>query len=138
MTAAFDEFDALASEASVTMFGEDAILSPRRNGQYVEASPDADRMAVAVRGVFSAVAATNDLKGQVRGGEFAGTTRIMAAQSTFWIAAAQVGELGFRPAKGDLLRLSGRPEEPSFAISAVHPTSMGDLNLLLVREDVAD
>ena len=120
------------------MFGEEAILSPRRNGQYVEASPDADRMAVAVRGVFSAVAATSDLKGQARGGEFAGTTRLVAAQSTFWIASEQVGELGFRPSKGDLLRLPGWPGEPSFAISAVHPTSMGDINLLLVREDVAD
>ena len=120
------------------MFGEEAILSPRRNGQYVEASPDADRMAVAVRGVFSAVAATSDLKGQARGGEFAGTTRLVAAQSTFWIASEQVGELGFRPSKGDLLRLPGRPGEPSFAISAVHPTSMGDLNLVLVREDVAE
>lgn len=119
------------------MFGEEAILSPRRNGQYVEASPDADRMAVAVRGVFSAVAATSDLKGQARGGEFAGTTRLVAAQSTFWIASAQVAELGFRPAKGDLLRLPERSGEPYFAISAVHPTSMGDLNLLLVREDVA-
>ncbi len=137
MTSAFDEFDALASEASVSMFGEEAILSPRRNGQYVEASPDADRMAVAVRGVFSAVAATSDLKGQARGGEFAGTTRLVAAQSTFWIASAQVAELGFRPAKGDLLRLPERSGEPYFAISAVHPTSMGDLNLLLVREDVA-
>ena len=138
MTSAFDEFDALASEASVSMFGEEAILSPRRNGQYVEASPDADRMAVAVRGVFSAVAATSDLKGQARGGEFAGTSRLVAAQSSFWIASAQVAELGFRPAKGDLLRLPGRPGEPCFALSAGHPTSMGDLNLLLVREDVAE
>ena len=120
------------------MFGEEAILSPRRNGQYVEASSDADRMAIAVRGVFSAVAATGDLKGQARGGEFAGTTRLVAAQSTFWIAAVQVGELGFRPAKGDLLRLPERSGEPCFAISAVQPTSMGDLNLLLVREDVAE
>ena len=128
----------MASETSVTMFGEEAILSPRRNGQYVEASPDSDRMAVAVQGVFSAVAATSDLKGQARGGEFAGTTRMVTAQSSFWIAAAQVSELGFRPARGDLLRLPGRPGEPSFAISAVHPTSMGDLNLLLVREDVAE
>ena len=128
----------MASDASVAMFGEEGILSPRRNGQYAEASPDADRMAVAVRGVFSAVAATADLKGQARGGEFAGTTRLLAAQSTFWVAAAQVAELGFRPAKGDLLRLTGRSGEPSFAISAVHPTSMGDLNLLLVLEDVAE
>ena len=135
---AFDELDALASDASVTLFGEEAILSPRRNGQYAEASPDADRRAVAVRGVFSAVAATTDLKGQSRGGEFAGTTRLVAAQSTFWIAAAEATVLGFRPARGDLLRLTGRSGEPSFAISAVHPASMGDLNLLLVREDVAE
>ena len=31
-----------------------------------------------------------------------------------------------------------RPGSPCFAVVAVHPTSMGDLNLLLVREDVAE
>ncbi len=138
MTSAFDDFDALASQAALAAFGEEAVLSPRRASQYVEAAADADRMAVKVRGIFSALAAPSDLRGQSRGGEFTGTTRIVAEQSAFWIDSAQVAELGFRPAKGDLLRLPARCGSPSFAIAAVHPTSMGDLNLLLVQEDVAE
>ena len=138
MTSAFDALDALASEASVAGFGEEAVLIPRRNSQYVEAAADADRMAVRVRGIFSALAAASDLRGQSRGGEFTGTTRLVSEQTAFWIAAAQVAELGFRPAKGDQIRLPQRCGNPYYAISAIHPTSMGDLNLLLVREDVAE
>jgi hypothetical protein len=95
-------------------------------------------MSVKLHGVFSALAAQSDLRGQARGGEFTGTSRLMAEQSAFWISAAQVAELGFRPAKGDLLKLPERCGSPAYAIAAVHPTSMGDLNLLLVREDVAE
>ena len=138
MTSVFDALDALASDAAVAGFGEEAVLIPRRGNQYVEASADADRMPVKVRGIFSALAASSDLRGQSRGGEFTGTTRVVSEQTAFWIAAAQVAELGFRPAKGDLLRLPERCGSPSYAIVAIHPTSMGDLNLLLVREDVAE
>jgi hypothetical protein len=138
MTSVFDALDALASEASVVGFGEEAVLIPRRNSQYVEAAADADRMAVRVRGIFSARAASSELRGQSRGGEFGGTTRVLSEQTAFWIAAVQVAELGFRPAKGDQISLPERCGSPSYAISAIHPTSMGDLNLLLVREDVAE
>jgi hypothetical protein len=138
VTSAFDDFDALASQAALVAFGEEAVLSPRRTSQYAESAADADRMTVKVRGIFSALAAPSDLRGQSRGGEFTGATRIVAEQSAFWIDSAQVAELGFRPAKGDLLGLPARCGSPSFAIAAVHPTSMGDLNLLLVREDVAE
>lgn len=138
MTTAFDSLDALAAEASVSAFGEVAVLRPRRQSQYVEAATDADRLSVSVRGIFSAAAATSDLSGQARGGEFAGASRVLSEQSAFWIAAEQVADLGFRPAKGDFLSLPERPGSPSFAIAAVHPTAMGDLNLLLVREDVAE
>ena len=138
MTSAFDALDALASEVALAGFGEEAVLIPRRGNQYVEAAADEDRMAVKVRGIFSALAAPSDLRGQSRGGEFTGTTRLVSEQSAFWIAAAQVVELGFRPAKGDLLRFPERCGSPCYAIAAIHPTSMGDLNLLLVREDVAE
>jgi hypothetical protein len=138
MTLPFDALDTLASGAAQEAFGEEAVLVPRRGGQYAEAAADADRMAVRVRGIFSALAAPSDLRGQSRGGEFTGTTRMVSEQSAFWIAAAQVAALGFRPARGDLLRLPERCGSPSFAIAAIHPTSMGDLNLLLVREDVAE
>jgi hypothetical protein len=138
MTSAFDALDALASDAAIEGFGEEAVLIPRRGNEYVEAAADADRMAVKVRGIFSALAASSDFRGQSRGGEFSGATRVVSEQTAFWIAAAQVAELGFRPAKGDLLSLPARCGSPCYAIAAIHPTSMGDLNLLLVREDVAE
>jgi len=138
VTTAFDDLDALAAQASVSVFGEVAVLQPRRQSQYVESATDADRLSVSVRGIFSAAAATSDLRGQARGGEFTGASRVLSEQSAFWIAAEQVAELGFRPAKGDFLSLPERSGSPSFAIAAVHPTAMGDLNLLLVREDVAE
>ena len=137
MTSAFDALDALASEAAITAFGEAAVLIPRRSVQYVEAAADAERMAVTVRGVFSGLAAQSEFRGQGRAKEFAGTGRIVAEQASFWIAAAQVSALGFRPARGDLLKFPERPGNPSYAITAVHPTSMGDLELQLVCEDVA-
>lgn len=138
MTSVFDALDAEASDVVVAAFGESAVLIPRRNSQYVEAAADVERLAVSIRGVFSGAAAGSDLKGQARGGDFRGTTRIVAEQTTFWMDAAQVAALGFRPAKGDLLRLPERLGGPSYAIVAVHSTSMGDLNLLLVREDAPE
>jgi hypothetical protein len=138
MSSAFDAWDALASDAAIEGFGEDAVLIPRQYSQYVEAVADADRMAIKVKGIFSALTAPSDLRGQSRGGEFTGTTRVVSEQTTFWIAAAEVAELGFRPAKGDQIRLPERCGSPCYAIAAIHPTSMGDLNLLLVREDVAE
>ena len=136
MTSAFDGFDEQASAAIVLAFAEDAILTRRLSSQYVERTVDPEQAAVTVRGVFSAHAANSDLRGQGRGSEVSGTTRILSEQSEFWIAREQADGLGFRPAKGDQLSLPGRPGAPGFAISAIHPTSMGDLNLLLVREDV--
>ncbi|MFM8748393.1 MAG: hypothetical protein ACKOED_17285 [Aestuariivirga sp.] len=138
MTSAFDALDALASDAAIEGFGEEAVLIPRQGNQYVEAAADTDRMAVKVRGIFSALAAASDLRGQGRGGAFAGATRLVSEQTAFWIAAAQVAELGFRPARGDQIRLPERCGSPCYAIAAIHPTSMGDLNLVLVREDVAE
>jgi len=136
MMSAFDELDRWAAGAALEAFGEDAILTPRRASPYAEAVADADRPAIMVRGVFSAHGAQSDLRGQTRGSEFKGTGRLVSEQSEFWIARADVEALGFRPARGDLLTLPERPEAPTFTISAVHPTNMGDLNLLLVREDV--
>jgi hypothetical protein len=138
MASPFDSLDVLASGAVMQGFGEEAVLIPRRGSQYAEAAADADRMVVKVRGIFSTLASSSDLRGQGRGGEFKGATRILAEHSALWIAAAQVAELGFRPAKGDLIRLPERRGIPSYAIAAVHPTSLGDLNLLLVREDVGE
>ena len=136
MVSRFDALDAAASSAVVTAYGEQAVLRPRRSEQYVERTADAERNAVTVWGVFSARPTSFDLHGQARGAELDGATRVNAAQSEFWIVRDQAEALSFRPAKGDSLNLPGRPGCPAYAISAIQPTNMGDLNLLLVREDV--
>ena len=40
MTSVFDALDALASDAAIEGFGEEAVLTPRRGNQYVEAAAD--------------------------------------------------------------------------------------------------
>ena len=135
MTSPFDALDAATSSAVVAVYGEKAVLRPRRSEQYVERTADADRNGTIVWGIFSARPTSFDLHGQARGSELDGTTRVNAARSEFWIARNQAEALPFRPAKGDLLGLPGRPGSPTYAISAIQPTNMGDLAFLLVRED---
>lgn len=133
----FPSLDAATSEAAVLAFGETALLRPRSEVQYAESLADMNRNVVSVRGVFSARPARSELKGQARGGDVTGTTRVASTASEFWIAAADAATLGFSPAKGDLLTLTGRPGCPAYAVTLVQTTDRQDLNLLLVREDVA-
>ena len=135
MRSPFDILDAAAVTAVMAAYGERAILRPRRSEQYAERAADADRNGAIVSGIFSARPTSFDLHGQARGAELDGTTRVNAARSEFWIAGDQAEALSFRPAKGDLLTLPGRPGSPTYAISAIQPTSMGDMACLLVRED---
>lgn len=128
----------VASEAAVLAFGETALLRPRSQVQYAESLADANRNAVSVRGVFSARPARSDLRGQAQGADLSGTSRVASTASEFWMAAAEAAALGFSPAKGDLLTLTGRPGCPTYAVTAVQTTDQQDLNLLLVREDVAE
>ncbi len=138
MSSPFDALDTTACSAVVTAYGEQGILRPRRTEQYVERTADANRNGAIVWGVFSARPMSFDLHGQARGAELDGTTRVNAARSEFWIAREQVEALSFSPAKGDLLSLPGRPGSPTYAVSSIQPTIMGDLAFLLVREDQSE
>ena len=135
MTSPFDELDAAMSAAMITAYGEVAVLRPRVRQQYVERAADSDRNAVQVWGVFSSGPFEQQLKGQHIGNENQGGMRFGAARSEFWMSAAQIAEIGFEPAAGDLLELPGRPSEPAYAVSFVQRTDRGDINLSLVRED---
>jgi len=64
-----------------------------------------------------------------------GTTKLTSTAAEFWIANSQVDALTALPAKGDTITLTSRAGSPIYAISAVHHTDMGDLTLILVRED---
>jgi hypothetical protein len=132
----FDEFDDLLSDVALRVFGEEVILSPRQGAQYVERLADQDRFETRVRGVFSAHAAQSDFRGQARGGEFRGTGHVLSESSEFWISRDELAKLGFRPGRGDLLTLCARADQPTYAIVAAEPAVSGDLNLVLVREDV--
>ena len=131
----FDDLDALTSAAVKGVFAEPAHLRPRLSAQYAERAADPDRAEVTVHGIFSAGPVKDDLRGQARVGQMSGTTKLASTAAEFWIAKAQVAALTALPANGDTVTLTSRAGSPVYAISAVRHTDMGDLTLILVRED---
>lgn len=131
----FDDLDAALSGAIKGAFAEVAVHRSRVSSQYVERTNDPARPAQTLSGVFSAGPADDQLKGLARGSEFSGTTRVASASAEFWIAKAEVDALTALPAKGDTITLTSRAGSPVYAVSVVQHTDMGDLNLILVRED---
>lgn len=135
MASPFDDLDNLLSSAVVTAYGEAAILTPRTSSQYAVRTSDQNRNSANVWGVLSAGAGEGPIKGQATGGEFSGTTRLHVMKAEFWLTADQVAALGFAPAKGDKLSFPGRPGAPVYSVSAIQNTNMGDMALIIVRED---
>lgn len=131
----FEDLDAALSGAIKGAFAEAAVHRPRVSAQYVERAVDPDRPQHLVYGVFSAGPADEQLKGAARGSGFSGTTRVASASAEFWVAKAEVDALTAPPSKGDTLTLTSRAGSPVYAVSVVQHTDMGDLNLILVRED---
>lgn len=131
----FDDLEDDLSAAIDATFGEAAVLRPRVSVQYVERTAHPTVNPITVWGVFSAGPGDTMMKGQARGAELVGTTRLASMTAEFWIARAQVAELPMLPAKGDALALTSRAGSPVYSISQVQPTDMGDINLILVRED---
>jgi hypothetical protein len=85
--------------------------------------------------VFSAGPADDPLKGAARGAQFSGTTRAASLSAEFWIARAEADALTALPTKGDTITLTSRAASPVYAVSLLQHTDMGDLTLILVRED---
>ena len=136
MASMFDDLDAALSGAIKGTFAEVAVHRPRVSAQYAERAADPDQPQHLIYGVFSAGPADDGLKGIARGSEFSGTTRVASASAEFWIAKAEVDALTALPAKGDTIRLTSRAASPTYAVSSVQHTDMGDLNLILVWEDL--
>lgn len=135
MASMFDDLEAALSGAISGAFAEAAVIRPRVSTQYVERADDPNRPSATITGIYSAGPADDQLKGSSKGGEFVGSTRLSSETAEFWIAKAQVDLLGWMPSKGDALTLTARSGAPVFSISKVQPSDMGDLNLILVRED---
>ncbi len=135
MTSAFEALDSAMSAVMSSAFAEPALLQPRVASQYAERSADPDRPEAMVHGIFSAGPAQDDLSGQARGGKLSGTTQLALTAAEFWIARAQVDALAALPAKGDAVTLISHSETPTYAVSSVQHTDLGDLTLILVRED---
>jgi len=131
----FEALDVGLSATLSEVFAEPAHLRPRSSVQYAERAIDPDRPHVTLYGIFSAGSAQDDLQGQARGGQMSGTTKLVSTATAFWIAKAQVATMTALPVKGDMITLTSRAGSPIYAISAVHHTDMGDLTLILVRED---
>ncbi|MDF1854239.1 hypothetical protein [Pseudooceanicola sp.] len=135
MSWSFYELDAALSDAASSVFAEPALLRPRVSTQYAERSADSDRAATVTYGIFSAGPAKDDLGGQARGGQMSGTTKLSTAATEFWIAKPQIDQLPWLPITGDVVILTARNSQPIYAISRVATSDLGDLTLMLVRED---
>lgn len=135
MATALEAWDETLSAALSSAFAETALLRSRVSTQYVERSPDPDRPEAMTYGIFSACSAQEDLRGQARGGQMSGTTKLSTAAAEFWIAKPQIDQLPWMPITGDAVILTARSRQPIYAISMVAPSDMGDLTLVLVRED---
>ncbi|NRP30842.1 MULTISPECIES: hypothetical protein [unclassified Aliiroseovarius] len=131
----FNDLDAHTSAAVKAVFAEPALLRPRMSTQYAERSADPDRPEAMTYGIFSAGPAQEDLRGQARGGQMSGTTKLSTAAAEFWIAKPQIDQLPWLPITGDAVILTARSGQPIYAISRVATSDLGDLNLMLVRED---
>ena len=135
MATAFEAMDETLSAALSSAVAEPALLRPRGAPQYVERSPDPDRPEAMTYGIFSAGPAQEDLRGQARGGQMSGTTKLSTAAAEFWIAKPQIDQLPWMPITGDAVVLRARSGQPTYAISRVATSDLGDLTLILVRED---
>lgn len=131
----FNDLDAYASDAVKVVFAEPALLRPRVSKQYAERSADPDRPETITYGIFSAGPAQDELRGQARGGQMSGTTKLSTAAAEFWIAKPQIDQLPWLPITGDVVVLTARSGQPSYAISRVTTSNLGDLTLILVQED---
>lgn len=131
----FNDLDAYASDAVKVVFAEPALLRPRVSKQYAERTADPDRPETITYGIFSAGPAQEDLRGQSRGGQMSGTTKLSTAAADFWIAKPQIDQLPWLPITGDAVILTARSGQPIYAISRVTTSNLGDLTLILVQED---
>lgn len=131
----FNDLDARTSAAVKAVFAEPALLRPRISTQYAERSADPDRAEISTYGIFSAGPAHEDLRGQARGGQMSGTTKLSTAAAEFWIAKPHIDQLPWLPITGDAVVLTARSGQPIYAISRVTPSDLGDLTLILVQED---
>lgn len=138
MASPFDDLDQILSSAVVTAYGEAAILRPRKSSQYAARKADDNRNAVNVWGVFSAGPGDMQVKGQSVGGEFSGSTRLNTMKAEFWLTTDQVAALGFKPSKGDSISFPGRDGSSVYSVAAIQNTNMGDVALILVREDQSE
>ena len=135
MATAFEALDETLSAALSSAFAEPALLRPRMSTQYAERSADPNRPEAMTYGIFSAGPAKDDLRGQARGGQMSGTTKLSTAATELWIANPQIDQLPWLPITGDAVILTARNSQPIYAISRVATSDLNDLTLILVQED---
>lgn len=135
MPSPFDDLHDEISGVIVDEFGETrAQLRPRINSEYKGRIADPARDIVLVYGVFTYVPADEKIGGSAQG-EYSGPTRLATSAAEFWMSAASLALLPYEIAVGDLLVMLDRPNSPAFAVSRMQPSHMGDVNLILVKEE---
>lgn len=132
---AFADLDAIVSGTMLAEFGIRGIISPRIASQYGAAQPDPTRAQTEVRGIFSSGPAVDNIGGQSRGGAPGGATMIGGQTLVFWLAAATTRSLAYPIRRGDRVILPDEAAPNRFAVSAIRPTDMGDLELVMIEDE---
>lgn len=140
MPSPFDDLHAEMTAVIVDTFGETrARLIPRipETSQYKARASDPARQAILVFGVFTYAPADERLQGQVRGDGLGGPTRVSMSAAEFWMGQEMLSQIPYSIQKGDVIELLDRPNSPRFAVSNMQQSHMGEMNLILVKEDFA-
>lgn len=131
MSTGFEDFDVMLSEVLGDVFGETAVLMPRVAHPDGTRSVDPDRPYCMIRGVFS-----DGPEAKTSGGQFFAMPLVQEMIADFWVAASEVGRLSFEPRQGDQIEMSCRPGPPSYRVSGLRRSHLGDVHLILIEQDV--
>ncbi len=126
-----------ADAAQEVVFGEPILVLPRVKELHGTYGADVTRVSKTVTGVFIQAPESETLEGARRGGDPRGPTQFATAEARVWLSAAAVAALGWAPRKGDAVVLTDRAASNEWAVEKAVPTDLGDVTLILSRDDHA-
>lgn len=136
MGSPFEAAMAAADAVIGATFGEPIRVTPRVKATNKPPQPDPSRAVRTVRGTFTRAPAVDRLQGVRTGTQLQGMSRVAGAETAVWLEAAQLALLGYMPAAGDLVTLTGRAGAPSYAVATAPPDDLGGVTLTLTLEVV--
>lgn len=134
MSSPFDAAMAAADAVQNAVYGEPVEIRPRTEAPRRGQASDTMREAKTVTGVFTLVGDEVPLEGSRRGSDGRGATVFAVGDATLWLSKEALGELGYRPRKGDALIFPDRNADERWTVVRPDPSDIGDAKLRIVRE----